>query len=90
MFGRCFTQPQRAPAVTASLAVKKQGEPANKALKEEHAPEEAKQELQAVALETNPVYAEHPSKAPPAKAAKASSKASSAVVQKLLHSAEHR
>ncbi|KAK9819073.1 hypothetical protein WJX81_008479, partial [Elliptochloris bilobata] len=89
MFKSCFaTQPARSPAVTASLAVKKQGEPAEKALKEEHAPEEAKLEPQAVAYETNPVFQE--SKAAPAKPTKASGKASNAVVQKLLQSTEHR
>jgi hypothetical protein len=86
----CFTQPARSPAVTANLAVKKHGEPAEpKDGMEDYAPEDAKQEQQAVALETNPVFT--PSKAPAARAGKSSSgKVSQAAVQKLLASAEHR
>ena len=87
----CFTQkPARSPAVTANLAVKKQGEPAEaKADKDDYAPEDAKLERQAVALETNPVFT--PSKAPAGRAGKSSSgKVSQAAVQKLLASAEHR
>lgn len=88
MFKGCFT-PRPAPAVTASLAVKKQGEPVEaKAMNEEFQLEDAKPEPQVVALETNPVFT--PSKAAPAKGSKASSKASQAAVQKLLQSAEHR